>query len=138
MLMLRTPRFGLAALVVVGLVTTVPGSPAFAQSRPLAGRPTPGAASAGDRLFPGLGNGGYGVQRYDIAFDYDAGPQTVAAKVGIVARPTHPLSRFDLDFEGNAISQLRVDGVPASYRRDGQKLVITPAHALRRAFRVDV
>ena len=38
--------------------------------------------------------------------------------------------RFDLDLRGFDISALRVDGGPASFRRDGQELVVTPAAGL--------
>src|SRR3954452_19771386 len=48
---------------------------------------TPGAPSVGDRLFPGLGNGGYDVEHYMLDFNYAtaASVQSVTAQAGIEA-----------------------------------------------------
>ena len=92
------PARALARVAVLAALVAI-GAPAAAH----AGRaPTPGATGAGDRLFPGLGNGGYDVRRYD------AGPrlsqrrpsQTLPGRVRIEATATQALSRFDLDFAG--------------------------------------
>ena len=50
------------------------------------------------------------------------------------------MSQFDLDLRGFQISKLTVNGVAASYTRDGQELVITPAAGIRSGstFRVAV
>src|SRR3954451_23667385 len=57
--------------------------------------------------------------------------------VNILARATQSLSRFDLDFSGRSVGSVTVNGAPASFRRDGQELIITPRqgdlrHPLRR------
>ena len=41
------------------------------------------------------------------------------------------MTRFDLDLRGFDISLLLVDGRPASYRRAGQELIVTPREGLR-------
>jgi hypothetical protein len=58
---------------------------------------TPGAPSVGDRLFPGLGNGGYDVEHYTLDFSYAtvASVQSVTARTTFEARATQALSRFD-------------------------------------------
>ncbi|RFU43107.1 M1 family peptidase [Actinomadura logoneensis] len=51
----------------------------------------------------------------------------VDATVTITARAEQPLPGFDLDFRGPKITELSVDGRPATFTRDGQELVVTPA-----------
>jgi aminopeptidase N len=102
---------------------------AAAQSQP----PTPGAPSVGDRLFPGLGNGGYDVKHYTLRFDYatTASVQTVPAAATIQARATQSLSRFDLDFDGDSVDAVTVNGQAAQAVRQGEELVITPRFPIR-------
>ena len=99
-----------------------------------AGGASPGAAGIGDRLFPGLGNGGYDVLHYDLDLRYatSAPSQPIDGTVTIVARATQSLSRFDLDFAGKSLGGVTVDGARAGWRRDGQELVITPRRPLRK------
>ncbi|GIF04284.1 M1 family metallopeptidase [Actinoplanes siamensis] len=103
---------------------------------------SPGSAGLGDRLYPLLGNGGYDVQDYDLAIRYPAKDpaQTVTGDVTITAVATQNLSRFDLDFGGDAVGRVSVDGRPARFARDGDELIVTPARALAKgkAFRVTV
>ena len=86
-------------------------------------------ASLGDPLFPGLGNGGYDVQRYDLRLTYPkADPrQTVRGSVTVTARATAALPVFDLDFSGGGPKSVAVDGRTAAFRRRGAELVVTPA-----------
>ena len=104
-------------------------APAFADA---AVRPSPGAAGIGDRLFPRLGNGGYDVRHYDVDLDYaTAAPsQGIDGTVTIQATATRPLSRFDLDFAGDAVGSVSVNGRPATFSRSRQDLVITPMSSL--------
>jgi aminopeptidase N len=90
--------------------------------------PTPGAAGIGDRLFAALGNGGYNVHHYylDLRYATSAPSQPIDGTVTIVARATQALSRFDLDFAGDAVGSVSVNGRPADWTRSGQELVITP------------
>jgi aminopeptidase N len=96
--------------------------------------PTPGAPGIGDRLFPTLGNGGYDVQHYDLDLRYatSAPSQGIDGNATILAVATQSLSRFDLDFAGDAVGSVRVNGAPAAFTRDGEELVITPARPLRK------
>src|SRR3954451_15592015 len=90
--------------------------------------PTPGAAGIGDRLFPTLGNGGYDVQHYDLDLRYatSAPSQSIDGTGTILAKATQSLSRFDLDFAGDSVGGVTVNGLPAKFVRDGDELVITP------------
>jgi aminopeptidase N len=119
-------------LTVVGLtagLVVLTGGAAVAQESGVAG--SPGAPGIGDPYYPLDGNGGYDVQHYDLDLRYDPRTDVLSGSAAVVARATQNLSRFDLDFEGLRISSLTVDGLPASFRRDGGELVITPRHVLR-------
>ncbi|MXQ66101.1 M1 family peptidase [Actinomadura rayongensis] len=97
---------------------------------PLSGPFTPGAPGAGDPYFPNAGNGGFDVGSYAISLAYTPKTRRIAATTRITATATQNLSRFDLDFAGNTIGSVTVDGARARYRRDGGELVITPARGL--------
>ncbi len=93
---------------------------------------SPGAPGLGDRLAPGLGNGGYDVLHYDLDLRYatSAPSQSVDGTVTILAQATQSLSRFNLDFGGDSVGAVSVDGRAAAFRRDGEELVITPRRAI--------
>jgi aminopeptidase N len=95
---------------------------------------SPGAPGIGDRLFPTLGNGGYDVRHYDLDLRYatSAPDQPLDGTVTILALATQSLSRFDLDFGGESVGSVSVNARPAAWTRDGDELVITPRHRLRR------
>ena len=95
---------------------------------------SPGAAEIGDRLFPGLGNGGYHVVHYDLALRYATSDpaQSVAGTATIVARATQNLSRFNLDFAAAGPGGVSVDRRRATWTREGEELVVTPARGIRR------
>jgi aminopeptidase N len=99
--------------------------------------PSPGAPGIGDALYPTLGNGGYEVEHYSLRLRYEtADPaQALDGTVRILARATQSLSQFDLDFAGDSLGAVRVNGRPAAFRRDGEDLVITPARPIRRGQR---
>ena len=98
-----------------------------------AAAPSPGAAGLGDRLAPGLGNGGYDVLHYDLDLRYatSAPTQPIDGTVTILARATQALSRFNLDFAGQSVGAVGVNGRRADWTRDGEELVVTPRRALR-------
>ena len=85
-----------------------------------AGAASPGAPGLGDRLAPGLGNGGYEVMHYDLDLRYatNAPSQSVDGTVTILAQATQSLSRFNLDFGGESVGSVSVDGRSAAFRRD--------------------
>ncbi len=93
---------------------------------------SPGASGLGDRLAPGLGNGGYDVLHYDLDLRYATGApsQSVDGTVTILAQATQSLSRFNLDFGGDSVGSVSVDGRAASFRPDEEELVITPRKAI--------
>ncbi|HUQ23435.1 MAG TPA: M1 family metallopeptidase [Gaiellaceae bacterium] len=101
---------------------------------------TPGSAGLGDPFFPRGGNGGYDVANYELKLAYDPATDVLDGKAVVTAKATQNLSRFDLDLRGFQISKLTVNGVNASFARDGQELVITPAAGIRSGstFRVAV
>jgi aminopeptidase N len=103
---------------------TVPGQAAAVQF-------SPGSAGVGDPFFPLAGNGGYDVRHYSLAFSYDPATRVLDGTATIIATATQNLSRFDLDLRGFDIGRLTVNGAAASFTRDGQELVITPAAGLR-------
>ncbi|MFF1285347.1 M1 family metallopeptidase [Streptomyces sp. NPDC058299] len=101
---------------------------------------TTGASGAGDPYFPLSGNGGYHVRHYGLTLRYDTSSRRLDATAVLTARATQRLTRFDLDLKGLKVTSVTVDRATAAFRRDGQELVITPRHALRRGrgFRVAV
>ncbi|PWU45569.1 peptidase M1 [Micromonospora globispora] len=100
----------------------------------------PGAADAGDPYVPGAGNGGYDVAGYRLKVRYDPATDRLTGEAAVTATATADLSRFNLDLAGLTVDRVRVDGAPATHRRDGNELVVTPAHGLRsgKRFTVDV
>ena len=58
--------------------------------------PRPGAAGIGDPYYPGLGNGGYDVQDYDVVLDVDMESGVIDAFATITAVALHGLSSFNL------------------------------------------
>jgi aminopeptidase N len=123
--------------VLLGLTgTLIAGAdPAYA-----GGHATPGAPGIGDRLYPTLGNGGYDVQNYDLSLKYPAKDpaQQVTGDVTLTAVATQNLSRFDLDFGGDAVGAVSVNGHRARFTRDGDELVITPSRSLAKHHRFTV
>jgi aminopeptidase N len=124
------------AAIAVSAALAVTGT-AAAQPQPT-GRP--GAASIGDPLFPGLGNGGYDVQHTTLNLRYPTGAplQTVQGLAVIDARATQNLSRFNLDFAGDSVGRVLVDGVPAQSSWQTPELVITPRRTIRNHHRFTV
>ncbi|MFD9825048.1 M1 family metallopeptidase [Streptomyces violascens] len=99
-----------------------------------------GARSIGDRLFPYVGNGGYDVQSYDVGYDYRPDTTKMTASVRVDAVAKQDLSEFSLDAAGMKFKSVTVDGKPAAFQSQGEKLIITPARAVPngKAFLVEV
>ena len=114
------------ALLAAGLVLAGP-APASHD------RPSPGAPGIGDRLFPTLGNGGYDARHYTLSLRYPTAEraQTVVGVLTMEAKATKSLSRFNLDFDGDAVSAVKVDGRTAAFSVQDEELVITPRKSLR-------
>ncbi|MFI9169137.1 M1 family metallopeptidase [Streptomyces lincolnensis] len=100
--------------------------------------PRPGAAGLGDRLHPGLGNGGYDVRHYglDLRFANDLKHYTATSTVR--AHASQALSRFNLDLTGTTVREVTVNGRKARWSRSGEELRVTPAAVLRRGQRFTV
>jgi aminopeptidase N len=131
---LRPVRAAFAAGAVV-LALALPGV-AAAGGQP----PSPGAAGIGDRLFPTLGNGGYDVWHYDVAWRYPTTAPTtpVTGTVTIDAKATQSLSSFHLDWAGTSYGAVAVNGRPAAVVQDGEDIVVTPEKPIHRGSRFRV
>jgi aminopeptidase N len=127
-------RWTLAAAVLA--VLAGPPAAASAQAPPC----TPGAPGAGDTYYPGNGNGGYDVRRYDLEVAYDPATDVLEGRATIRARALQSLCSFNLDLVGLDVHSVRVDDRRATWLRSGQELTITPRRPLRdaRRFRVVV
>lgn len=93
-----------------------------------AGVPSPAVPlGVGDRLFPHLGNPGYDVQSYDLAFTYSGtNREPLTAVTTIDARTTAPLEHVNLDFAHGTVRSVEVNGAPAAFTGAGEDLVLTP------------
>ena len=118
------------------LVAPIAVAAAFVCAAPAAAapsQPSPGAVGIGDPLFPALGNGGYDAEHYSLSLRYPTTDpqQTVTGSVTMFARATQALSSFDLDFAGDSVESVTVDGSPATWTRFDDELAITPAQPVR-------
>jgi aminopeptidase N len=120
---------GAAAVTTAMLVSAAP-----------AGAATFGSPGLGDPFFPLAGNGGYDVGHYSLTLDYTRTGNRLQGSAVITATATEALDRFDLDLRGFEVSRIDVNGVAATFARDGQELQITPRGriAAARAFTVRV
>jgi hypothetical protein len=120
------------------VTSPAPGPAPTPAPSPTPAPPSPaGAETAGDRLFPNLGNGGYDVQNYKLALTYTPVSHTLSGTATITALATQRLTRFSLDLRGFDVSSVKVDGVPAEIERlsgpgdmDPWKLRVGPASAI--------
>jgi aminopeptidase N len=98
------------------------------------------SAQAIDPFFPEFGNRGIDVERYhlEIAVQPRTGRIDAGARLKIVA--LRWLGKFSLDLAGLTVTDVLVDGFPASFNHVGGKLEITPARGIRSGdvFVVDV
>ncbi|MEV4371926.1 M1 family metallopeptidase [Nonomuraea sp. NPDC049637] len=101
----------------------------------------PGDAGGGDPYFPGQGNGGYDAGHYDLLLDYNPSSNVLRGVATIKARTTQELSRFNLDLTADlGVSEVTVNGAPATFTQGGTELAVTPVAALAsgRAFTIVV
>lgn len=98
--------------------------------------PAPEPLGIGDRLFPELGNPGYDVLAYDIAFTYHgSNTKPLDAVTKIRARTTAPLDRINLDFARGAVHGVEVNGLAADFGSKREDLVVQAPAASLRAYR---
>ena len=86
---------------------------------------TIGAKSIGDTIFTTEGNGGIDVAHYDLNLTWDDKTNGITAKAIIDIESTKKLSAFSLDFHDLNITSLLIDGKPAKFSREKDKLLIT-------------
>jgi hypothetical protein len=95
---------------------------------------TPGARSAGDSLFPTIGNGGYDATHYDLDLRYTISSKLLRGTTTVTAQATQNLSEYSFDLTAwNGVTGVTVDGRPAKYAvdYDSQKLVVTPPAGIK-------
>ncbi|MEV6651564.1 M1 family metallopeptidase [Streptomyces sp. NPDC051219] len=93
--------------------------------------PPPAPLGIGDPLFPHLGNPGYNVLAYDIAFTYGGNntkPLDAVTKIDAVA--TDKLQQINLDFADGTVRGVAVNGLAAGFAGAGEDVVVTPVHPL--------
>jgi len=88
---------------------------------------TVGADSLDDPYFPGLGNGGYDVDHYDIDLAWTETDGSIEATTTITATATQDLERFTLDLSGLEVESVQVDGSPAMQDVTDSELEVTAA-----------
>lgn len=103
------------AVMLIGVV------PAAAQDTA-----SPGAPDAGDSLYPGLGNGGFDVLDYALNLTIDPETRNIDGVATLQARATQNLGAFNLDLIGFDVERVLVNGLPATFTRDGREVTITP------------
>jgi len=111
--------------------TTAPPSTTTDDDRAEAqGDPEAGSAGIGDPYYENLGNGGYDVEHYDLAIDYDPDTKTIVAQAMILATATQDLSTFNLDLGPFDTVEVTVDGAPADTDHGDDELTVKPADLL--------
>lgn len=108
-------------LVAAVLLTACVSSPETAAAPSL---PSPGEDGRGDPLFPGLGNGGYDVEGYDISLVVSA-DGSVAGSTTITAVAARSLSAISLDLAGLDVDAVRLGGGEAlDHAHSGRELAV--------------
>ncbi|MFC8127934.1 M1 family metallopeptidase [Streptomyces sp. NPDC057302] len=131
--MLLTPRVKASRpktlRIATALLAAATSATLLAASAPSPARPL----GIGDRLFPHLGNPGYDVMSYDIAFTYHGDNKKPLDAVTVIeARASAPLQRINLDFAHGKVRSVDVNGAPARFESTGEDLVVTPSRPLDR------
>src|SRR3954471_5788505 len=85
-----------------------------------------GARSAGDRLFPEIGNGGYDATHYDLTVRYDPATKLLQGTAQIDAVAQQNLSEYSFDLFKVPVSSVLVGGAPANFKQEAGKLIVTP------------
>ncbi|PBC70612.1 peptidase M1-like protein [Streptomyces sp. TLI_235] len=122
--MMRRTRAA-AAASAASVLLLLAGTPAHALA------PTGGTVTAPDPYFPLSGDNGYDVRHYDLDLDFTPATHLLDARATVRAIADRSLSTFRLDYSGPEIQQVLVDGRPATYRRNGQKLTVVPVRPIR-------
>ncbi|MEP6479734.1 MAG: M1 family metallopeptidase, partial [Rhodoglobus sp.] len=90
-----------------------------------------GARTAGDSYLPASGNGGYGVDRYELDLRYRVVTNRLDGSATIHATSTQVLEKFTLDLSRLRVTRVRLHGHRgARYTQTPHKLTIVPATAI--------
>ena len=89
-----------------------------------------GAAGLGDSYYPGLGNGGYDVQHYELSLIIDPRSNRLDGIALIEALATEELLSFHLDLWQLTVESVEVNGDAAEFQHEGLELIIAPAETL--------
>jgi len=92
--------------------------------------PDPALVGAGDPLFPGLGNGGYDIDHYDLDLTWAPATRLLSGTATLTATATRELATFDLDLTGMVVDQVTVNKRPARFGRQRAEIVIAPAQRI--------
>lgn len=92
--------------------------------------PVPGADGLSDPYYPQMGNGGYDALHYSLDLTVDVANDEINGVSTLDAQTTEALSSFDLDLHGLEVSSVTVNDAPATFSRQNDELIITPAKAL--------
>ncbi len=126
---IRSTTIGTTSQTTTSQTTTSTVSPPTTTPTTAATTPRPPrqpvSDSAGDPLFPGLGNSGYDVEHYDLHLDTRDPGLTATATLTFTALA--PLDRFNLDLVGLTVDAVTVDGEATDFSRSGRELTIDPA-----------
>jgi aminopeptidase N len=112
---------------------TVPSSGGVTTGQPDGADGTIGDPGIGDPYYPLEGNGGYQIDSYDVSLSYD--PPTNALQSTATLKGTvlseEGLTQFDLDLQPTMlVSEVTVNGAPATFTQNNAELVITTAALL--------
>lgn len=89
-----------------------------------------GADGVGDPYYPGLGNGGYDVDTYDLAIEWLPDSGTIDATATIALTPSEDLDAFNLDLVGLSVEAVTVDDEAVDHEHEGRELTIDPDRLL--------
>lgn len=90
-----------------------------------------GAATGGDPYLATSGNGGYGVDRYELDLRYRPVTNRLEGVATIHATSTQQLERFSLDLSRLRVGKVRIEGQRgARFTQTTHKLTITPGRVL--------
>lgn len=87
-----------------------------------------GARSAGDSYLPGSGNGGYGVDSYDLDLRYRVMTNRLDGRAVLTITTTQQLDSFSFDLTRLRVSRVRIEGQRGvKFAQTPHKLTVTPA-----------
>ena len=104
----------------------------------VAGNGVEGSAGLGDPYNPAAGNGGYNVTHYDLDLDLDVATGALTGLATIEAIALDSLASLNLDLYDLGVSAVAVDGVEASFSREGGELTVMADLSRGSAFEIVV